>query len=87
MVYHVLSSFSPLKLPINGHNWGYTETMFTPSGSQDLYPDQRQIWLDSHFGHFDRIATVFWCLEEFLGRGPTGDAQSPVGNQVIISDP
>eukprot|EP00435_Cladocopium_sp_Y103_P045776 s1144_g13.t1 len=37
----------------------------------DFYPDQRQIWLDSHFGHFDRLATVFWYLNDVQQGGHT----------------
>ncbi|CAJ1434133.1 unnamed protein product [Effrenium voratum] len=37
----------------------------------DFYPDQRHIWASSHLGHFDRIATVFWYLNDVAVGGET----------------
>lgn len=37
----------------------------------ELYPDQRDIWMDSHFGHQDRMATVFWYLNDVSVGGET----------------
>eukprot|EP00930_Biecheleria_cincta_P040018 TRINITY_DN27454_c0_g1_i1.p1 TRINITY_DN27454_c0_g1~~TRINITY_DN27454_c0_g1_i1.p1 ORF type:complete len:558 (-),score=86.18 TRINITY_DN27454_c0_g1_i1:80-1609(-) len=37
----------------------------------DLYPDQKSVWIDSHFGHQDRLATVFWYLNDVAEGGET----------------
>lgn len=37
----------------------------------ELYPDQGDVWLQSHFGHQDRLATVFWYLNDVQHGGET----------------
>lgn len=37
----------------------------------ELYPDQREIWLDAHFGYQDRLANVFWYLNDVEEGGET----------------
>jgi len=37
----------------------------------ELYNDQREIWTSSHFGHQDRLATVFWYLNDVAEGGET----------------
>eukprot|EP00931_Biecheleriopsis_adriatica_P095456 TRINITY_DN69059_c0_g1_i1.p1 TRINITY_DN69059_c0_g1~~TRINITY_DN69059_c0_g1_i1.p1 ORF type:complete len:532 (-),score=94.33 TRINITY_DN69059_c0_g1_i1:72-1499(-) len=37
----------------------------------DLYPDQPDMWLRSHFGYQDRLATVFWYLNDVAEGGET----------------
>jgi len=37
----------------------------------ELYPDQRDVWLESHFGYQDRLATVFWYLNDVDEGGET----------------
>ena len=43
--------------------------------------DQRHIWASSHLGHFDRIATVFWYLNDVAG----GETVFPKHGQPICS--
>jgi len=56
----------------------------------EFYPDQREVWVDTHFGHKDRLATVFWYLTDvaeggetiFLKHGqPICDMESPRGGK------
>lgn len=37
----------------------------------ELYPDQQDMWMSSHFGHQDRLATVFWYLNTVEHGGET----------------
>jgi len=37
----------------------------------ELYPDQTEQWLRTHFGHNDRMATVFWYLNDVNDGGHT----------------
>lgn len=37
----------------------------------ELYPDQASIWVGNHFGHQDRLATVFWYLNDVENGGET----------------
>lgn len=37
----------------------------------ELYPDQQRIWVDSQFGFQDRLATVFWYLNDVAEGGET----------------
>jgi len=37
----------------------------------ELYPDQRNVWVDSHYGFQGRLATVFWYLNDVEQGGET----------------
>merc|ERR1712062_774164 len=37
----------------------------------ELYPDQRAMWINSHYGHQDRMATLFWYLNDVKEGGET----------------
>jgi len=48
----------------------------------ELYPDQKQVWKDAHFGYQDRLATVFWYLNDVPAGGET---VFPKHNQTICA--
>eukprot|EP00931_Biecheleriopsis_adriatica_P078435 TRINITY_DN51896_c0_g1_i1.p1 TRINITY_DN51896_c0_g1~~TRINITY_DN51896_c0_g1_i1.p1 ORF type:complete len:262 (+),score=51.25 TRINITY_DN51896_c0_g1_i1:67-786(+) len=37
----------------------------------ELYPDQKSIWIDRHMGYENRLATVFWYLNDVQHGGET----------------
>jgi len=37
----------------------------------ELYPDQKHMWVGSHYGHQDRMATAFWYLNDVAQGGET----------------
>jgi len=37
----------------------------------ELYRDQRELWLSHHYGHNDRLATLFWYLNDVPDGGET----------------